>query len=314
MATTCTRQEGRDGTAASNDVGPDDHALTIREPALDGELIPPETANLPQVPLSAAERDEIFDQIKKAHLDLEKGVRTTVEKAAALGQMLIKAKARFPHGEWLHQLETHAKIKRRMAARYVLLAKAREECHGKDWSRLTNLGIEGALRELQRWKEQEARDEALLAPALRIAAPLPTEAPAGPSRPEPAPQLDLVHVAAPAAPPVQTRPEPAPDVDPAPTAPAETPTKPEPEVSADAPPALAVANDVAEEPSDCAKVIAAVCQLADVTSRTYAEMVFKNCTPQQRAELDRSMERAARFMMVFNQLWMWASAGEGEPA
>jgi hypothetical protein len=164
-------------------------ALLDRGEALDGEVIPPEAAppDKRHYP-SPAEMEKLFGEVNAAYAAL---ARTTVEKAAEVGQVLIKVKERFAHGSWLDWLERHTKIKRRAAANYMLLARAKAELPARKWATVADLGVREAITELgrrQREAQQAEREEVLdgtvvgaepMPPARRLGSPSP------PSEPKP---------------------------------------------------------------------------------------------------------------------------------
>jgi hypothetical protein len=181
--------------------GPADGApllLEDRRAPLDGEVIPPETAK-PARPIGV-----LFAEVNAAHDELVAGMRTTVEKAAAVGRALIKAKQTFPFGNWLPTLEMYTPIKRRMAARYMALARAKEELVRRDWSRMTKMGVTGALADLSgrgRGAREQAKERDPDPAAQSAAPPATTEEKAVPEserQPEPIPGRDFESVARPA--------------------------------------------------------------------------------------------------------------------
>ena len=104
---------------------------------------------------SADEAKALAVRIAAAHDELVAGLRTTVDKAADLGVLLTDLKPRF-RGEWLHWLERHTPVRRRMAAIYMGLARARAEHDRRQWKRISNLGIAGALADLRSRRRQAA--------------------------------------------------------------------------------------------------------------------------------------------------------------
>lgn len=64
----------------------------------------------------------LADEIRQAHLDVERAATTAAEKALDAGRALIEAKALCGHGRWLPWLHT-AGIPERSAQRYMLLCR-----------------------------------------------------------------------------------------------------------------------------------------------------------------------------------------------
>jgi hypothetical protein len=86
MAATDARPRGGNRTSTPNGDGPNDHALAIREPALDGEVLPPRAPRPEWRTPSREEADDLAERINTAHAELVQGIRTTCEKAAAVGR------------------------------------------------------------------------------------------------------------------------------------------------------------------------------------------------------------------------------------
>jgi hypothetical protein len=111
--------------------------------AMDGEVIPP-ACHTP-----SAEAEAMAPDIIAAHDELIEGMWTTVDTAVVVGRLLLQAKRRW-RGEWLIWLERNTPIKRRTAVFYMELATAREKIGGgRNWKRISNLGVTGAVRELR---------------------------------------------------------------------------------------------------------------------------------------------------------------------
>ncbi|MFZ1430654.1 MAG: hypothetical protein WAS21_28300 [Geminicoccaceae bacterium] len=130
--------------------------MLIVQGVLDLGDIPPSADT--DLALSEAEKVALAAEITTAHTALIQGMRTTVDRAVTVGQLLLTAKPHFRR-EWLKWLESDTPIKRRMAATYMLLAKACATSDPRKWKRIANLGVAGAVKELrlQRRKELAAR-------------------------------------------------------------------------------------------------------------------------------------------------------------
>ena len=122
--------------------------------SLDGEVIPPNQVQEWRTP-SAEEADALVAEIIAKHSELVAGLRTTVEKGADLGDALIRFKARY-RGSWLFELESKTPIRRRMAAMYMELARARYERDRRQWKRISNLGVAGAIADLRKHRRWAA--------------------------------------------------------------------------------------------------------------------------------------------------------------
>jgi hypothetical protein len=163
VAGNMARREGGNGDACAG-ASATQLVLLDHGGTLDGEVIPPEAAPQPEwrTP-SAQEAEDLAARINAAYAELVERMRTTVERAAAVGRLCIEAKARW-RGEYLYWLETKTPIKRRSAALYMELARAADDPNGKRvWKRVSTLGIKGAVEELRR-RRRAAAPARVLAP------------------------------------------------------------------------------------------------------------------------------------------------------
>jgi hypothetical protein len=88
--------------------------------------------------------------IRREHEAAEASWRDAVAHAVRAGELLIEAKAKLSHGEWLPWLERNFPASVRTAQGYMRLARRAEDAQA-----LAHLGVEGALRELARPRERE---------------------------------------------------------------------------------------------------------------------------------------------------------------
>jgi hypothetical protein len=65
----------------------------------------------------------LAEGIRQEHAAIEGMWRATLDRAIALGEMLIDAKGLVGHGQWLPWVEDHAGLPRRTASRYMRLAR-----------------------------------------------------------------------------------------------------------------------------------------------------------------------------------------------
>jgi hypothetical protein len=111
--------------------------------ALDGEVIPPEGT--------------LFAEVNDLNDKLTAGLRNTVEMAVKLGEALIEAKAKCPHGTWLPTLKRYTRISARSASNYMRLAQAWPMFPAGNRQSIADLGVAGALADLNR-RERDARE------------------------------------------------------------------------------------------------------------------------------------------------------------
>ena len=79
---------------------------------------------------------DLVDKIKAAHASVVVGMKDTVTKSMALGYILILAKDRMPHGDFLPWVEQHCGVAKRTAQQCMKWARNRSK-------------IEGAMRNAQ---------------------------------------------------------------------------------------------------------------------------------------------------------------------
>ena len=99
----------------------------------------------PAEPEVIARRDlpAIATEIRRELERAEQLWQSAVETAIRAGELLIEAKSRLKHGEWLSWLEANFPKTRRTAENYMRLAGDAEKAKS-----LSHLGVAGALREL----------------------------------------------------------------------------------------------------------------------------------------------------------------------
>jgi hypothetical protein len=86
---------------------------------------------------------ELAVQINAEHRQVESALRDGVAHAKRAGVLLLEAKARVPHGNWLSWLEQNCKTTSRTAQRYMQLVARWDEIVSKGGD---TLGLQGALR------------------------------------------------------------------------------------------------------------------------------------------------------------------------
>ena len=95
---------------------------TLERPA------PPTKPPAPE-PRPVADLDrELFDLASKITSGLgaiKNATRDIVQRAIAVGEYLIEAKAKVPHGQWLRWLKDNCKLEERTIQRYIKLAEGR---------------------------------------------------------------------------------------------------------------------------------------------------------------------------------------------
>ena len=100
--------------------------------------------------------DALVADINKACADAEHAVRSGVANAIRAGELLIKAQARVPHGQWLLWLKRHIRFSERTAQLYMQLA-ALDEANRQRVADL-NVPLRAALKML-RHERQDIDDD-----------------------------------------------------------------------------------------------------------------------------------------------------------
>jgi hypothetical protein len=68
---------------------------------------------------------ELAEQINARHAQVEASLRAGLDHARAAGELLLEAKARCEHGQWLSWLQVNVSVHPRTAQRYLLIADCR---------------------------------------------------------------------------------------------------------------------------------------------------------------------------------------------
>lgn len=93
---------------------------------------------------NAVNLDDLAARIRAAHDGVQTAARSSIEHALTAGDLLIHAKRRLKHGEWLPWLEEHCKLSERTAQAYMRLAKHRGFVEAKS-AVIADLTVAGAL-------------------------------------------------------------------------------------------------------------------------------------------------------------------------
>ncbi len=112
--------------------------------------------------------DELATQINDEHRLAEDAARSAVDHALRAGELLIEAKGRMKHGEWLPWLEQHCEASPRTVQRYIQVARNRGLIEqgiaslddGANASCVSHLSMTGALRLIQQGAKKVAHEKA----------------------------------------------------------------------------------------------------------------------------------------------------------
>jgi DUF3102 family protein len=108
---------------------------------------------------------DLAARIRREHTSVGTALKNCLRHALAAGDLLIEAKARFTHGQWLPWLADHCNISERMAQRYMRLARNRVEIEAKS-DIVSDLSIGGALALLTLPRETEEPSKRLTMAAI----------------------------------------------------------------------------------------------------------------------------------------------------
>jgi hypothetical protein len=116
----------------------------------------------------------LADQINAAHDACQRHLKSGLKHAKHAGELLLQAKNKVPHGQWLSWLKRNCKFTQRTAQRYLLICKHWPELTAKA-TRASHLSFREAIKAIatpkgDRWDESAERLEALreaVSPQLR---------------------------------------------------------------------------------------------------------------------------------------------------
>ena len=94
----------------------------------------------------------LASRINAEHREAETAARTAIEHARNVGELLLEAKERLQHGQWLHWLAQNCDVKERQARNYMHLAENWTTIQAKS-APGADLTVKGALRLLQEPKQ-----------------------------------------------------------------------------------------------------------------------------------------------------------------
>jgi hypothetical protein len=115
--------------------------------------------------------DALAKQINAAHEAATESISRGLLQARHSGQLLLQAKAKLSHGQWLPWLREKTNVSERLAQQYMKIASQWERLSAKSETRVSDLSFRGALEVLAQKDEPEAQ-EAPPAPGL-VMPPMP---------------------------------------------------------------------------------------------------------------------------------------------
>jgi hypothetical protein len=98
-------------------------------------------------------RADLRERLKTEHAAIVDSLKNSLSHAMAAGDMLLEARARLKHGQWLPWIES-CDLSERTAQRYMRLARNRAVIEAKS-DTVSDLGIKGALAMLAVSRESE---------------------------------------------------------------------------------------------------------------------------------------------------------------
>src|SRR5208283_6005569 len=98
---------------------------------MEKEMIPQTIIDPPALVRLADDLGELASQINAEHARCEAAMEQGLQHARNIGQMLLTAKGKVPHGEWLGWLKASTKVSARTAQRYMRVANRWEIIQAK---------------------------------------------------------------------------------------------------------------------------------------------------------------------------------------
>src|SRR5262249_59944516 len=95
----------------------------------------------PDVPVPVPELAQLAEGIRQAHLHCRAALHQGLRHALEAGQLLIQAKGRVPHGQWLAWLQEHCDIPERLAPRDMRVAPDLPNLGGAHPTRVSDLSF-----------------------------------------------------------------------------------------------------------------------------------------------------------------------------
>jgi Protein of unknown function (DUF3102) len=102
--------------------------------------------------------DDLAARIRTEHAATTAALKSTIAHAIACGELLIEAKAKVPHGQWLPWLAEHCDIPERTAQRYMYFANGRAVLEAKS-ATVADLSVRAAIKVLAAEEEDPEAPE-----------------------------------------------------------------------------------------------------------------------------------------------------------
>jgi Protein of unknown function (DUF3102) len=90
--------------------------------------------------------DPLAVKIRAEHAAASAAARDAIGHAINAGRLLLEAKGKLKHGEWLPWLEKHCELSERQAQRYMRVAQKAPALLEANPTRVSDLSMRGALR------------------------------------------------------------------------------------------------------------------------------------------------------------------------
>ncbi len=114
--------------------------------------------------------EAIAAEVRQLHGDVQEGLRRTLPHAIRIGELLIEAKSKMPHGRWLDWVGDHCGFGERDAQRYMRLAKHRTEIEANT-TPVSYLGVKAATRAIAKRRTVTTTPRSAAKPSGKRAAP-----------------------------------------------------------------------------------------------------------------------------------------------
>jgi hypothetical protein len=105
-------------------------------------------------------------EIEAEHAATQLAAQSALEHAIRCGELLLEAKVKVGHGDWLPWLKANCSFRPRTARAYMQLARAMPTLPEAKWQRVANLSVRDAIAQLGQQARQLARLPAATAEAV----------------------------------------------------------------------------------------------------------------------------------------------------
>src|SRR5690242_3025151 len=99
------------------------------------------TTNGALVPVFDHELQDIAAHVNESHRQCEQSLKQGLEHALEAGRLLLEAKGRLEHGQWLPWLQANCDVSERLAQKYMRVAKELPKLDPENTPRVADLSF-----------------------------------------------------------------------------------------------------------------------------------------------------------------------------